>query len=132
MARKLRKLYPPRIDGASFVVNHIPKRISADYEQLIDNRPRCTEIAYERIREYLFEIGRNDMNLEIGWMTHAAEVAGITYATARAIIHRDKTSVGPTVVEQISRKLRCPVSVFYDATPAKVAMPKAAPAVRAA
>lgn len=127
MGRKLRKIYPPRIDGNSFVTSHIPRRQTPEYLHLVENRPRCTELAYERIREYLFEIGRNDMGLEFGWMAHAAQVAGLNYATARAIIHREKTSIGPTVVEQISRKLRCPVSVFYDVTPPRVAASKAPP-----
>lgn len=54
------------------------------------------------------------MELEYGWMAHAARKMGLLYSTARAIIHGDKTSVGPVVVEQISRHTGCPISVFYD------------------
>lgn len=121
MGRKLRRLYAPRVDGDSFITTHIPKRQSQAYLELVDNRPKCTEIAYERIREYLFEIGRNDMGLEWGWIAHAAKIAGLNYRTAWSIVHREQTAAGPIVVEQISRKLRCPVSVFYDAHIPKVA-----------
>lgn len=109
MGHPLRKLHIPRIDGRSFIATSMPRR-----PRNLDDRPICTEVAAARIREFLFEVGRNDKDLEWGWMAHAAKSAGLNYGTARSIIHRDKTSVGPTVVEQISRHTGCPISVFYD------------------
>jgi hypothetical protein len=92
----------------SFVHAHLPKR-----PRLVEERTPAKEIAGVRIREYLFDLGR-EMRHEFGWMAHAARKAGLNYATARKIIRGDRITVGPDVVDQISLTTGCSVSIFYD------------------
>lgn len=76
----------------------------------------CKEIAAIRIREFLFELGAEVKFRFPGWIAYAVEKAGFAcYGTGRGIINGSVTSVGPDVVEQISRHTGCPISVFYDA-----------------
>ena len=111
MGWALRKLDLPPLKGRSFVAQHLPRRRLRVVDEL-----DCDAVACERVRSYLFEIGRTDKNLERGWMIHAAEKAGLNYATARSIIHRDKTVMGLHVAKQISAKTGIPVHIFYDVT----------------
>jgi hypothetical protein len=76
-------------------------------------RPPCAEVAARRIREYFFDLGA-ELNYT-RWMAEVSRKAGMNYTTVCAIIHGQKTRVGPNVVDQIARSTGCPVAVFYDA-----------------
>lgn len=107
MGQPAKKIKPPKLSETSFVRAHMPKR-----PREVADRIACKELAGQRIREFLWELGlEKEHHL---WMAHAARRAGLNYSTARSIIHGEKINVGPDVVDQISMATGCPVSVFYD------------------
>jgi hypothetical protein len=97
-----------RGDKKSLIRALMPKTV-----RRVESRKPAKEIAGVRIREFLWDIGR-EMDHEYGWIAFAAKRAGLHYETARALIHGVKINVGPDVVDQISMSTGCPVGVFYD------------------
>lgn len=109
-AYKVPVLKPPtfRGDKKSLIRSLMPKTVRE-----VEKRQPCKEIAGVRIREFLWDIGR-EMDHDYGWIAYAAKRAGLCYETARALIHGSKINVGPDVVDQISIATGCPVGYFYN------------------
>jgi hypothetical protein len=105
------KLKKPSLKAPSFVSQHLPRRPRA----INDDRRPCKEIAAERVREFLWELGAEVEYATPGWKAYAIKKAGLhCYHTGWAIIQGEKTTIGPDVIDQISAKTGCPVGVFYD------------------
>lgn len=97
-----------RGDRISLIRALMPKAV-----RKIEKRQPAKEIAGIRIREFLWDVGR-EMDYQFGWIAHAARRAGLQYETARALIHGIRLNVGPDVVDQISMATGCSVGTFYD------------------
>lgn len=80
--------------------------------QAAKRKRSCAEVAAERIREFLWDLGA-DKEWE-RWIAASSRDAGLGYTTAWAIARGKKTRVGPDVVDQISKATGIPVAVFYD------------------
>lgn len=80
-------------------------------ELAMEKRP-CAEIAAERIKEFLWDLGAEKDWYR--WIAAASRAAGLNYRTAYDIATGRKNYVGPRVVDQIATITGIPVSVFYD------------------
>src|SRR5262245_65051960 len=103
------KVKAPQIDDRSFVRAHIPRRRL----EIVDDRDPGNIVAARRIREFLYDIGR-ETDFEYGWKARAIKRAGLTYHTGWSIIQGHHESVGFGVIEQISRATGCSIAVFCD------------------
>ncbi len=103
------KIKAPQIDDCSFVRAHIPRKRIA----LVEDRDPGNIVAARRIREFLYDVGR-ELEFEYGWKAKAIARAGLTYGTGWQIIQGISDSVGFSVIEQISRATGCPIGVFCD------------------
>lgn len=121
MGYPLRKLDLPRLSGHTFISAHIPPQ--RERIKLVSQARKQTEdeIACDRVRRWLFEMGKADKgaedgSLDYGWMAHVSERSGLTYGVTRAIIHRDQTRLSLYSARMISRKTGIPLHIFYDVT----------------
>lgn len=103
------RIRAPQIEDRSFVRAHIPRRPRAISEE----RDPGNVVAARRIREFLFDIGR-ELGMEYGWKAKAIARAGLQYNTGWRLIQGLNESVGFGVIEQISRATGCPLSIFCD------------------
>lgn len=103
------RIRAPQIDDRSFIRAHLPRR---PREIDLDRDPGNV-IAARRIREFLFDIGR-ELGMEYGWKAKAIAKAGLQYNTGWRIIQGLHVSVGFGVIEQISLATGCPISIFCD------------------
>lgn len=103
------RIRAPQIDDRSFIRAHIPRKL----REVPENRDPGNIVAARRIREFLYDIGR-ELNFEYGWKAKAIARAGLTYGTGWQIIQGISASVGFGVIEQISMATGCSISVFCD------------------
>ena len=105
-------LKAPRMHEGSFIRANMPRRVRA----VTELHPE--EIAARRVREYLWDMGKQDRGHVWGWKGYVADRLNIPYQTALNIINGKLTRLGLTLVKHFAVQTGCPISVFYDEKPA--------------
>lgn len=103
------KIKAPQLEDRSFVRAHIPRKL----REVPENREPGNLVAARRIREFLYDMGR-ELEFEYGWKAKAIARAGLNYSVGWSLIQGHHESVGFGVIEQISRATGCSISVFCD------------------
>lgn len=75
--------------------------------RLVSRMRPSAEIAAERVRDLLLEIG-NDCNYIWGWKTAAARELGLGRITTSNLIDRKVTRLGTHVIDQVVQKTGIP------------------------